>query len=84
MSLPRCVAFSSDGGRSWQATHLGKDMGRYSFREWTAAFKPANKGTYELKVRALNRIGQSQPMTALWNPAGYMRNVVESAQVLAV
>jgi sulfite dehydrogenase len=77
------VAFSADGGRSWQATSLGKDMGRYSFREWTTSFKPRQKGNYDLRVRAVNRIGQSQPMTALWNPMGYMRNVVETTHVVA-
>lgn len=76
------VAFSPDGGKTWQAARLGNDLGRYSFREWTAAFTPQRKGTYDLKVRAVNRIGQSQPMTALWNPMGYMRNVVESTRVL--
>ena len=76
------VAFSPDGGKTWQAARLGKDLGRYSFREWTAAFTPKRKGAYDLKVRAVNRIGQSQPMTALWNPMGYMRNVVESTRVL--
>jgi hypothetical protein len=35
-------------------------------------------------VRAVNRIGQSQPMTALWNPMGYMRNVVEAVRIVAV
>jgi hypothetical protein len=34
-------------------------------------------------VRAWNRSGQSQPMEALWQPAGYMRNVVESVKVIA-
>ena len=77
------VAFSPDGGRSWSAARLGKDSGRYSFREWTAAFRPAKAGPYELKVRARNRMGQSQPMTASWNPAGYMRNVVETTRVVA-
>ncbi|MDF3837365.1 molybdopterin-dependent oxidoreductase [Cupriavidus basilensis] len=77
------VALSVDGGRTWRATQLGKDLGRYSFREWTAAFTPPKKGEYELKVRASNRIGQSQPLTALWNPAGYMRNVVETTRVVA-
>jgi hypothetical protein len=37
-----------------------------------------------LLVRATNRIGQGQPSTALWNPPGYMRNVVESVRVVAV
>ncbi|EHP43391.1 Sulfite:cytochrome C oxidoreductase subunit A [Cupriavidus basilensis OR16] len=77
------VALSTDGGRTWRAAQLGKDLGRYSFREWTAPFTPPKKGEYELKVRASNRIGQSQPLTALWNPAGYMRNVVETTRVVA-
>ncbi|KWW35144.1 sulfite dehydrogenase (cytochrome) subunit A [Cupriavidus metallidurans] len=78
------VAFSADGGRSWTEATLGQDLGKYSFREWRAAFRPPRKGAYDLRVRAVNRIGQSQPMTALWNPAGYMRNVVETTRVKAV
>jgi hypothetical protein len=78
------VALSADGGRTWRAARLGKDLGRYSFREWTAPFSPRNAGPYELKVRAVNRIGQSQPMVPLWNPAGYMRNAVETTRVTAV
>jgi DMSO/TMAO reductase YedYZ molybdopterin-dependent catalytic subunit len=78
------VAFSSDGGKNWQAARLGKDLGKYSFREWTTSFTPKRKGNYELLVRAVNRIGQSQPLSALWNPAGYMRNSVESTHVVAV
>ncbi len=58
-------------------------MGRYSFREFTFGFVP-QRGTHDLRVRAWNRAGASQPMQALWNPAGYMRNVVESVQVVAV
>ena len=77
------VAFSADGGATWHAAKLGKDLGRYSFREWSAAFTPPRAGNYDLKVRAINRIGQSQPMTALWNPMGYMRNVVETTRIVA-
>ncbi len=76
------VAFSSDGGQTWHPARLGKDLGRYSFREWTAAFTPKQKGPLELKVRAVNRIGESQPLSALWNPMGYMRNVVESTRIV--
>jgi sulfite dehydrogenase (cytochrome) subunit A len=76
------VLMSWDGGQTWSETRLGSDLGRYSFREWrTEARLPA--GTQELKVRAINRIGQSQPMTPLWNPPGYMRNVVETVRVVA-
>lgn len=78
----REVAFSTDGGQSWRAAKLGADLGRYSFREFTFGFTPA-AGRHDLRVRAWNRAGQSQPMEALWQPAGYMRNVVESVQVTA-
>jgi sulfite dehydrogenase len=78
------VGLSPDDGRTWLTATLGKDLGRYSFREWTVPFTPARKGPWQLKVRAVNRIGQTQPMTPLWNPAGYMRNVVETVRVVAV
>ena len=79
----REVAYSSDGGQSWRGARLGADMGRYSFREFTFGFTP-KKGGHDLRVRAWNRSGQSQPMEALWQPAGYMRNVVESVKIIAV
>ena len=75
------VVFSADGGRTWHEAVLGKDLGKYSFREWTFAFTPPEAGPIELKVKATNRIGQSQPPEALWNPAGYMRNVIETVRV---
>ncbi len=80
----REVAFSADGGRVWQEAQLGKDVGRYSFREWSASFKPSRPGAYQLMVRAVNRAGQTQPMDDLWNPGGYMRDVVETTHVVAV
>ncbi len=80
----REVAFSSDGGRSWRVAELGADMGRYGFREWRIGFKPAQRGTHTLMARALNRIGETQPLEPLWNPAGYLRNVVERVAVEVV
>ena len=77
------VLFSEDGGKNWREAQLGKDLGKYSFREWTASFTPQSAGVYELRVKATNRIGQSQPLEALWNPPGYMRNVVETVRVNA-
>jgi DMSO/TMAO reductase YedYZ molybdopterin-dependent catalytic subunit len=78
----REVAYSTDGGQSWRGATLGADLGRYSFREFSFGFTP-ERGTNDLRVRAWNRSGQSQPMQALWQPAGYMRNVVESVKVVA-
>jgi hypothetical protein len=78
------VAISMDAGQTWQSTRLGEDLGRYAFREWSTKIKAPGKGPFELKVRAVNRIGNSQPMTPLWNPPGYMRNVVETTRLVAV
>ncbi len=78
------VEFSADGGRSWADARLGQDLGKYSFRTWTMPFKPPTRGLYSLKVRAFNRRGENQPMVAGWNPAGYMRNVVETTTVSVV
>ena len=78
----REVAYSTDGGQSWRGATLGQELGRYSFREFTFGFTP-DKGSHDLRVRAWNRSGQSQPMEPLWQPAGYMRNVVESVKVTA-
>jgi sulfite dehydrogenase len=76
------VDLSTDGGRTWKAAELGKDLGKYSFRAWQAAVT-LSPGKHDLKVRATNVIGQSQPSNPLWNPAGYMRNVVETTHVIA-
>jgi len=76
------VAVSLDGGKTWIPAKLGKDLGKYSFREWKLPVKLA-AGSHELKVRATNNAGDTQPNEPLWNPAGYMRNVVETVRVTA-
>ena len=78
----REVAVSVDGGKTWTSAALSRDYGKYSFREWqtSATLSP---GEHRIMVRAVNSIGQSQPPEPLWNPAGYMRNVVETVRVRA-
>jgi sulfite dehydrogenase len=76
------VSVSSDGGKNWTAATLGEDLGKFSFREWKMPLKLA-AGEHELKVRATGNDGKVQPMEALWNPAGYLRNVVETTRVTA-
>jgi len=78
----RDVEVSADGGKTWTSAALGRDLGKYAFRQWQmTATLPA--GMHEIKVRAVNVVGQSQPDQPLWNPAGYMRNVVETTHVRA-
>ncbi len=78
------VQFSSDGGVSWNRVQLGSDLGRYSFREWSTTWTPPTRGDHRLMVRAFNGIGESQGARPLWNPAGYLRNVIEHVDVRAV
>ena len=75
------VAFSADGGTSWQNAALGKDYGRYSFRRWKTSFMPKQPGAYKLMVNATNSNNLAQPATATWNPGGFMRNVIEQVTV---
>ena len=79
----REVAFSADGGATWQATNLGAELGRYAFREWKTTFKINAPGPVRLMARATNRAGETQPLEASWNPSGYMRNVVEAVEIRA-
>jgi DMSO/TMAO reductase YedYZ molybdopterin-dependent catalytic subunit len=76
------VLVSADGRHTWAEATLGPDLGKYSFREWHASV-PLAAGTQTLAVRAVNRIGQTQPDRAMWNPSGYMRNAVETVTVQA-
>jgi DMSO/TMAO reductase YedYZ molybdopterin-dependent catalytic subunit len=79
----REVQISDDGGTTWRRAQLGVELGRYAFREWSVAWTPPRAGAYRLLARAVNRIGESQGYEALWNPAGYLRNVIESVDVEA-
>src|ERR1700712_4902524 len=76
------VSVSADGGKTWMPAKLGKDLGKYSFREWKTKVKLV-AGPGELKVRATSNDGKTQPMDSLWNPAGYLRNGVETVRVTA-
>jgi DMSO/TMAO reductase YedYZ molybdopterin-dependent catalytic subunit len=76
------IAVSTDGGKTWAPAKLGADLGKYSFREWQMPVTLA-AGDYVLKVRATSNDGKTQPMDPLWNPPGYMRNVVETTRITA-
>jgi sulfite dehydrogenase (cytochrome) subunit A len=76
------VAVSIDDGKTWMPAKLGKDLGNYSFREWRLPVKLA-AGVHGLKSRATSNGDQTQPLEASWNPAGYLRNVVETVHVTA-
>jgi hypothetical protein len=75
------VDFSRDGGKSWQQAQLGKDEGKYSFRQWQIPFTPVS-GEQILLARCTSSTGETQPDTPNWNPSGFMRNVIEQTPVV--
>lgn len=78
----RQVDVSVDDGKTWVSAKLGSDLGKYSFRQWALPVKLA-AGGHLIKVRATSNGGKTQPDKATWNPAGYMRNVIETYSVTA-
>jgi hypothetical protein len=71
------VEVSTDGGQTWRAATLGQDYGRFSFRPWSFAFTPSERGTVTVMAKATNRIGATQTFELIANPAGYHHNVVQ-------
>ncbi|HYR88254.1 MAG TPA: oxidase, partial [Terriglobia bacterium] len=78
------VYYSVDRGQSWREAQLGKDEGKYGFRQWQTQLVLPSPGKYSLLTRCTNSNGAAQPDTPNWNPAGFMRNVMESVDVTAV
>ena len=76
------VDFSIDRGQSWHRTQLGKDEGKYGFRQWQTQLTLPAPGEYHLLIRCTNSNGVAQPDTPNWNPAGFMRNVMESINII--
>ncbi len=76
------VEVSTDAGQTWQLAKLGEDLGRFSFRPWSYTFMPS-EGMHTVLVKATNRIGASQPVAPIFNPAGYHHNAVQEISVAA-
>jgi len=79
----RSVDVSADGGRNWTAAELGPDLGRYSFRTWRSAFRPAKPGDYPVMARATIRQGSTQTAELIFNPPGYHNNVMQRIVLVA-
>jgi len=77
------VDVSGDGGKTWQPATLGADQGKYGFRAWQTVLTPPQPGACTLAVRCTNDAGVVQPTAPNWNPSGFMRNVIETTQVVA-
>jgi DMSO/TMAO reductase YedYZ molybdopterin-dependent catalytic subunit len=78
----RRVEISSDGARTWHAANLDADAGRFAFRPWRFRFTAPRAGTYEIRARASNAVGQTQVDALIFNPAGYHNNVARPVTIV--
>jgi len=70
------VEVSTDGA-SWYAAKLGRDLGRFSFREFSFTVPGRDQGALVVMARATARSGETQVEQLIHNPAGYHHNVVQ-------
>lgn len=67
------VEWSEDGGRSWQPCRIIAPVLRYAWARFEFRWS-GSPGTHELRVRATDRSGTTQPEGFPWNEKGYLLN----------
>jgi sulfite dehydrogenase (cytochrome) subunit A len=72
------VEISTDGRQSWQPAELGRDLGRFAWREFRHRLDASKPGALVVAVRARSRDGATQPEKLTVNPAGYHDNIVQT------
>ncbi len=75
------VQVSTDGRQSWREAALGRDLGRFAWREFHLPLDTSRSGSLEIAVRARSRNGATQPDKLVFNPAGYHDNIVQTVRV---
>jgi hypothetical protein len=75
------VEVSVDGRQSWREATLGRDLGRFAWREFHLPLDTSKGGPLEIAVRARSRNGASQPQALTFNPSGYHDNRVQTVRV---
>jgi len=75
------VDVSTDAGRTWNTAVLDSDKARYTWRRFRYLWKPSAAGLFVVMSRATDTQGRTQPMSASWNPSGYMYNVADKIQI---
>ncbi len=64
-------------GSNWQRATLGRDLGRFSFREFSLAVPGQERSALAIMARATARSGETQVEQLIHNPAGYHHNVIQ-------
>ena len=78
------VEVSSDGVQ-WMPAKLGKDLGKFSFREFALTVPTKDVGAaLVIMARATSNSGETQVNELIHNPAGYHHNVIQRLYVEVV
>jgi Mo-co oxidoreductase dimerisation domain len=75
------VDVSVDFGRTWQPARLGSERDRYAWRLWEYDWTAHVPGSYLILARATDSAGRTQPIEQIWNPSGYLWNVIDRVRV---
>lgn len=78
------VEVSTDFGASWARARLGKDLGRFSFREFALSVPTRERGSLVVMARATSGSGETQVDELIHNPAGYHHNVIQRVYIEVV
>jgi len=78
------VEVSTDTGASWKPAKLGKDLGRFAFREFSLSEPMREGGARVVMARATSKTGETQVNELIHNPAGYHHNVIQRIYVEVV
>lgn len=78
------VEVSTDFGARWERAKLGRDLGRFSFREFALALPARERGSIVVMARATSHSGETQVESLIHNPAGYHHNVIQRLYVEVV
>jgi DMSO/TMAO reductase YedYZ molybdopterin-dependent catalytic subunit len=72
------VEISTDGRQSWRPAELGRELGRFAWREFRQRLDTSTPGALVVAVRARSRDGATQPDKLTPNPGGYHCNIVQT------
>ncbi len=79
----RRVEVSSDGMATWHEAPLGPEAGPFAWRRWELRVDVPASGALELAARATDAAGETQPVAARANAAGYANNSIHRVTVRA-
>ena len=76
------VEVSDDAGRTWADADVGAARGPHAWHPWSFEWRPRAAGEVELRSRATDAAGNSQPDNGVWNLGGYAGNGVQRVAVV--